>query len=812
MANTLSAILARISLDNRDFIRGIRETKRAADGLTRIGDSLTKAITLPTAALAAISGKAFAEFDGLSQALKTIEGTSENVTKRLSELSEVAKQPGLSFQEAIKGDVRLRSLGFSAEKSTRIMKEFGNAIALTGGGGAELQRLTVQLSQLAAKGKVLSQDLRPIIETAPVVGKALRDLFGTVDSEEIQNQLNARGLDANNFIDILLDKLSKAPRVTGGFKNSLENLQDSLFRATSSIGKAADEAFDLTGLIERLAGALNSVSDRLAELTPEQKRFAFGFAGIAAAIGPVLSIAGRLIGFFPKLVLNFKTVFSAAGKLTRIAGGLTAAFVGLALVVDNFEPLKQLFVDLIGYFQKAYIENTVFKNSVDGLVGIFGFLGDAITGAFSVLSGFIKLGISQIRALGIVVGALFDRIGGDEDAFDGLGDKLNKELTNGYHAFIRAFDNGSALEIGRTNRGGGLDFNRLSIRQEDEEPPFTPKVEPAITAFDKLDEALNRTIDLLSGGFITATEAAERNLDAIDSAATDLAEGGFKDTRRGIDTLTEGFEFLKLKSQEVTGVIRQTFDRISNLATIQIEPISIDPVSMQDRLEEGIKALNDFAKKERVQIILDIEIPNPIAQLQDTLSSFADVGNQLFSQLQGVFTGFFDSRYASLENYYERERQLILSSGRSEQAKADAIKVLDEQTEKRKRAIQRKEARAAKALALFQIAINTASAIAQALPNIPLAIAVGALGAVQAAIAASTPIPALAQGGVLYGPSLVLAGEYANAKSNPEIIAPLSKLKDLIGDQTGGYGVSVLYGRDILLSSDYSRNVYQRFR
>lgn len=46
----------------------------------------------------------------------------------------------------------------------------------------------------------------------------------------------------------------------------------------------------------------------------------------------------------------------------------------------------------------------------------------------------------------------------------------------------------------------------------------------------------------------------------------------------------------------------------------------------------------------------------------------------------------------------------------------------------------------------------------------------------------------LANGANVYGPTLALMGEYAGAKSNPEVIAPLNKLKSLIGDNGGGGG------------------------
>jgi hypothetical protein len=83
----------------------------------------------------------------------------------------------------------------------------------------------------------------------------------------------------------------------------------------------------------------------------------------------------------------------------------------------------------------------------------------------------------------------------------------------------------------------------------------------------------------------------------------------------------------------------------------------------------------------------------------------------------------------------------------------------------------------------------------------PLAIPVGI-----AAIAAGTALKNLvadkaskfANGGIVSGPTLGMVGEYPGASSNPEVIAPLDKLKDMIGGSGGG--TFVLRGQDLLLS------------
>jgi hypothetical protein len=48
-----------------------------------------------------------------------------------------------------------------------------------------------------------------------------------------------------------------------------------------------------------------------------------------------------------------------------------------------------------------------------------------------------------------------------------------------------------------------------------------------------------------------------------------------------------------------------------------------------------------------------------------------------------------------------------------------------------------------------------------------------------------------------------LVGEYPGAQNNPEVIAPLDKLKDLIG---GGNGQFVLRGQDLVLAMQRSNS------
>lgn len=59
-----------------------------------------------------------------------------------------------------------------------------------------------------------------------------------------------------------------------------------------------------------------------------------------------------------------------------------------------------------------------------------------------------------------------------------------------------------------------------------------------------------------------------------------------------------------------------------------------------------------------------------------------------------------------------------------------------------------------------------------------------------------------AEGGLIYQPTLAYMGEYAGARSNPEVVAPLNKLKSMIGDKGSNVFIasSTIRGEDIVTS------------
>ena len=98
----------------------------------------------------------------------------------------------------------------------------------------------------------------------------------------------------------------------------------------------------------------------------------------------------------------------------------------------------------------------------------------------------------------------------------------------------------------------------------------------------------------------------------------------------------------------------------------------------------------------------------------------------------------------------------------------------------------------------------------------PIAIAVAGAAGAGAAVLFNTMLnkvaaPKLAQGGLAYGPTMATVGDNRNARVDPEVIAPLSKLKSMMGDMgVGGTLETRISGNDLIILLNRSQKGLNR--
>jgi len=219
-----------------------------------------------------------------------------------------------------------------------------------------------------------------------------------------------------------------------------------------------------------------------------------------------------------------------------------------------------------------------------------------------------------------------------------------------------------------------------------------------------------------------AIDRVKESIKGLTDAYTSLKEGGkaaeedFNRKIKGTKALEKSMEDLRKKTREFLDGFSEGF---------------LD--------QNGLGGLTMFFDDTFNQMIYGAE--TTAEKFQVAFAAISEAGQQLFNFLSKLSQENFEAEYARVE----RQKDIAIAfAGESEAAKVEAA----EQAEKQKNKIREREAQAEKKLRLFNAIIDTAQAVVAALPNIPLSILVGLLGAAQIAAISSQQIPAFWEGGV----------------------------------------------------------------
>jgi|GEM_PF-5815252 len=335
-----------------------------SSGLQQMGTAMTLGVTVPFVLFAKNSIDTYARLDALKKGLVAVTGSSSEAARQLKDLKEVARLPGLGFEEAVRGATQLQAAGMKANEAKQAMLQFGNAIAQIGGGKTELGAVMQQLMQMRSNGKVMTEDLRIIKNYAPQISKAMEAAYGTSNAEQIQK----KGIGSQEFINRMSQELSRLPRVTGGLKNDLENLDDAFNTLKANVVQAV--AGTVSGLINKVSAAVTWFNN----LGTAGKRMIVGIAAGLAGLGPVLLILSKLPSICSGASLAIKGLGIAwkwlsatfiASETTNPVGWILLAItavIGLIALIVKYRNqlgltdgvLKQVKTTVMGAFRTAW--------------------------------------------------------------------------------------------------------------------------------------------------------------------------------------------------------------------------------------------------------------------------------------------------------------------------------------------------------------------------------------------------------------------------------------------------------------------------
>jgi TP901 family phage tail tape measure protein len=506
---------------------------------------------------------------------------------------------------------------------------------------------------------------------------------------------------------------------------------DALTVILNAYGKEAISSAEATDLMWRsiragkaeaneFAGSLGTVIPFAAELGVKFEEVATAMAVLTRVLDTDLA-ATALKNMFAVVLKDSPKMVEALGKLGKTqaelasdirSNGALPTMIKLAeamkehgvIVGEMFPDMRSLlgFLSLTG--EKAGIVTEVTKEMTNKMIDF----NTSIEDTSDTLNDKLNIKLAALDVLLIQVGESLTRFALDDGAeirFSELNWMIAaqiaawKALKKAKEAFTDLpsfFDEG---EIISDPRAGSAAITRL--REESAKRVQLAKEEAAKAEALKLAEAAKA---------LAAKEKAEK--DAIDRLAEYNRKNKFDGlaTNKRVGNSIPGDELITADKGPMTGVI---------------EDYNMELEKAVDTSEKLAKPVRDFADIWKNDVIPALEF-----------------ASQSLGRLTSIHAMSMQNQMAAIDAKQAKEREAMEESG----ASRDELAELDKKHKKEKTKAEAKAAEQNKMLGIANAAVNTAVAVTASLPNLVLAGIVGALGAAEIAVIASTPIPSFAVG------------------------------------------------------------------
>ena len=675
----------------------------------------------------------------------------------------MASELGISFQEAnafistytkTTGDANSATTSFGGvmmalAKTTPQMEEALNQVGMTGDSVRQMlgdEGLKATLENIKTAFEENNVPLTQFFSKS----QALKGVLGVLgnQSETYTEILDGMG-DSAGMVDDGFDTLSK----TAGFRmqQSFQNLKN----AGMELGAM------LMPVFETIVNGAVKLGKAFTDLDSGTKKLIVGAAALLAFSGPLMTIAGGLVTAIGAILSPIGLVVVGFGLLFKV-------------IYDNWGSVRKIFVDFVNYFIDLYNESIAFRAIVESIKAFFLIL-------YETVKFFIKAAIQGFKNFGKFFKTIFGSIGKiikgvftlDKDAIKegvkALGNSVKKTFEEGMDPIKKEFE-GNVNDILQNAADNIKGKDKVEFITEEQVQRNVDNVNGWLKS--KFQGAKDFIKDFMGGGGLSVPESDGGNGETTDPGDSgDNGTGNLESNLNKQKSLYEKFfGFTKDQYGDFYKSVEETFNKISNVAG-----------QVLDGIGNLFAAQNEKAKTE--------------------LDNLETRENE------------------KLENDFLREQQRIENSVMSQEQKDEALNALkekfgekqdalDKKMDEKRKALQKKQAIRDKQMKIADAIMGTAAAIVQALGAGPivgpiLAAIVGGLGAAQIAAIASTPIP-LAKGGLAFGPTQAIVGDNPGAANDPEVIAPLSKLKSMLGGEmnvelnVGGK----LLGNDIFLSNE----------
>lgn len=320
----IRSLVVKIKGDTSDLQKSLKKTSRelskASRDIQSAGRSLTLGLTVPIAAAGVAATKLASDYEEslnkvnvvFQENSKNVEAWSRTTLKQFG----IAKGTALDMA-SLYGDMAT-SMGLPVDASAEMSKSlvglagdissFKN-VSLSQSSNALKGIFTGETESLKNLGIVMTQANLQAFAMSKGIEKNIQDM---TESEKV-------ALRYGYVIEKSTNAIGDFARTGGGTANQFRVFTESLKELGQTLGSQILPV--ITPLIKRL----NELVQSFAALSPEQQKAILTALALAAALGPIIFIAGKLTGIVGILIGNF----GAFIKVIRNGGGVIAALKAL---------------------------------------------------------------------------------------------------------------------------------------------------------------------------------------------------------------------------------------------------------------------------------------------------------------------------------------------------------------------------------------------------------------------------------------------------------------------------------------------------
>lgn len=389
---TIGELAVRLSADVSDFKASMGEVTKQLDTMGRqldnmsarlgaAGTALTASVTAPILGLGYAALESAAKFEQTEKAFTTLFGSAETAKQMLADLSTFAAKTPFELPQVLDAAKKFRAMGFEANEIIPTLTAVGNAASAVGLGADGVNRLTLALGQMRAKGKVSAEEMKQLVETGIPAWEMLAQAIGVSVPEAMKLASNG-AIDAATGINALISGMNgrykgMMEEQSKTFLGQLSNLSDDIRKLLQEIGsillpfaKSALDAF------KPILETVRNLAIAFTQLPGPVQNIILGVLALAAAIGPLLLLLSGVSAALSSLVALPGTVTAAMGLVTKGFGLLGTTIGGVALPALSTIGIALAVVAAAFAAWKLgewlYNNFTPFKEAVDALVDVLG--------------------------------------------------------------------------------------------------------------------------------------------------------------------------------------------------------------------------------------------------------------------------------------------------------------------------------------------------------------------------------------------------------------------------------------------------------